>query len=305
MGRLLNMKATATLVLAIFPILFSLARADTFGRGANQFDIEFVPIGSPENSADTSHVPPNGKVDYAYRMGKYEIRRDMIIKANTQSAAEGNPLGISMDLMDFVPGGPRDNMPATGVSWIEAAMFVNWLNTSAGYAPAYKFADGNSQLWQSGDAGYDPANPIRNTLASYFLPNIDEWHKAAYYDPAAGVFYNFPTGSDTHPEPIASGTAAGTAVFNQQGPADINLAGGLSPYGTMAQGGNVSEWQETRAARGGASGRSLFYAGGTGFEFIPTYESPAIGFRVASIPEPSTVLLGVLAMVGMCMHKRV
>lgn len=29
------------------------------------------------------------------------------------------------------------------------------------------------------------------------------------------------------------------------GPADITLAGGLSPYGTMGQGGNVYEWMET------------------------------------------------------------
>ena len=44
---------------------------------------------------------------------------------------------------------------------------------------------------------------------------------------------------------VASGVAAGTAVYNQPGPADIFLAGGLSPYGTMAQGGNADEWEET------------------------------------------------------------
>jgi formylglycine-generating enzyme required for sulfatase activity len=32
------------------------------------------------------------------------------------------------------------NRPATGVSWNEAARYVNWLNTSNGLAPAYKFA---------------------------------------------------------------------------------------------------------------------------------------------------------------------
>ena len=72
-------------------------------------------------------------------------------------------------------------------------------------------------------------------------------YKAAYYDATAGVYYEYPTGSDTAPTPVASGTAAGTAVYQQpdsQGPADITLSGGLSPYGTMAQGGNVSEWQE-------------------------------------------------------------
>ena len=85
-------------------------------------------------------------------------------------------------------------------------------------------------------------------MARYFLPSVDEWYKAAYYDPTSGVYYDYPTGSDTAPTAVASGTAAGTAVYNQllaQGPADITLAGGLSPYGTMGQGGNVSELEET------------------------------------------------------------
>ena len=49
---------------------------------------------------------------------------------------------------------------------------------------------------------------------------------------------------------------------------DITLAGGLSPYGTMGQGGNVYEWEETdfdlvndssssaRGVRGGGWGNS-------------------------------------------------
>jgi hypothetical protein len=58
--------------------------ADTFGSGANTFDIEFVTIGNPGNPADTTGSPnPAGKVDYVYRIGTYEISRDMITKATT------------------------------------------------------------------------------------------------------------------------------------------------------------------------------------------------------------------------------
>ena len=32
------------------------------------------------------------------------------------------------------------------------------------------------------DPGYDPTNLYRNSLAKYFLPSLNEWHKAAYYD---------------------------------------------------------------------------------------------------------------------------
>jgi len=88
-------------------------------------------------------------------------------------------------------------------------------------------------------------------LRVYFLPSVDEWYKAAYYDPTGGAYYDYPTGSNTAPTPVASGTAAGTAVYSGQvGPANITLAGGLSPYGTMGQGGNVYEWDEYRLRSG-------------------------------------------------------
>jgi hypothetical protein len=73
-------------------------------------------------------------------------------------------------------------MPATGISWNEAARFTNWLNTSQGFSAVYKFstqpgdpgdnANASIELWQPGDAGYDPDNLFRNRLAHYFLPSV-------------------------------------------------------------------------------------------------------------------------------------
>ena len=216
------MKTTTALGLLTFALFYaSNAHADTFGSGANTFDIEFVPIGNPDNPGDTRGAPigfpnPAGKVEYAYRMGKYEISEDMINKANTLGG-----LGLTHDNRGA-------NKPVTSISWLEAAKFVNWLNTSTGYVPAYKMNGSTFEPWQSGDTGYNPANPFRNSQAFYFLPSTDEWHKAAYYDPTAGVYYRYPTGSDTAPAAVASGTAANTAVYGQpisQGPADIMLVG--------------------------------------------------------------------------------
>ena len=105
-------------------------------------------------------------------------------------------------------------------------------------------------MWQSSDAGYNPSNLYRNSLARYFLPSVDEWYKSAFYNPTSGVYYDYPTGSDTAPMAVVSGTAPNTAVYHGgptevMGPADITLAGGLSPYGTMGQGSNVWELEET------------------------------------------------------------
>ena len=224
----------------------STARADFFGSHANQFAIEFVPIGDVDNPDYTLARGGilSGKVEYAYRMGKYEISRDMIAKANNEGS-----LGITMDSMSFVTNGPRDDMPATGITWFEAAMFVNWLNTSQGHQAAYNFdAGGNFQLWSSAEAWQKGGeNLFRHRHAYYFLPSMDEWSKAGHYNPSSGTYNDYPTGSSV-PNAVASGTAANTAVYLQsgfQGPADINLAGGLSSYGTMGQGGNVWEWEET------------------------------------------------------------
>jgi sulfatase modifying factor 1 len=285
------------------------ANADTFGSGVNAFDIDFVTIGNPGNTDDTTGNPnPAGKVDSTYRIGQYEISEDMINKANTEGS-----LGLTHNNRGA-------NKPATSISWFEAAQFVNWLNIDSGSTEAYKFNGSAFQLWQPGDAGYNPNNRYRNSQAKYFLPSVDEWYKAAYYDPTGDVYFDYPTGSDSAPTDVSSGTAADTAVYNQSfagGPADITQAGGLSPYGTMGQGGNVWEWEETdfdlvndssssaRGVRGGYwNNHSSILLSSNRLDSNPSNEDLNVGFRVASIPEPSSLLLGAMATVGLLMRRR-
>ena len=287
---------------------FNLAIADTFGSGANQFTIDFVTIGDSHNPADTTGKPnPAGSVDYAYRIGNYEVSRDMVTKANAEGNLGVGLYGFGRDII----GGFRPAMPAGDTIFNEVARFANWLNTSQGFPAAYNFStqpgddsyNANENLidWQISDPGFDPSNPVRNSLAHYFLPSEDEWYKAAYYDPGAndgmGGYWDYATASDLEPTPVASGTSVGTAVYLQpleQGPADVTQAGGLSPYGVMGMGGNINEWTESlqvfpawRISRGGghtssASGISSSVAlqepsNGSGNKNFAT------GFRVASI----------------------
>jgi formylglycine-generating enzyme len=288
MMRSIGLQATLLIALAA-PV-----QADTFGSGANSFSIDFVTIGDPGNLADTTGSPnPAGSVAYAYRIGKYEISEQMVDMANALGG-----LGL-------VHNGRGAEKPATSINWLEAARFVNWLNVSTGNTPAYKFdGNGDFQLWTPADPGYDAGNLLRNRQAEYFLPSADEWYKAAYYDPAAGTYWDYPTGSNAPPTPVASGTAAGTVVAlqgNPPGPANVMQAGGLSPYGAMAQGGNVWEWQETTFDLLNDSASSPRMIRGGGWDSIlldmhsvhrvvgdvPSAESGVIGFRVASVvPEP-------------------
>jgi len=297
----------------------------TFGTGANQFNMEFTPIGNPANPPDTTGTPVIvGAVPYSFAIGKYEVTRDMITKANAEGA-----LGITLSDLTSL-GGNGVNRPATGTSWNEAARFVNWLNTSQGFTAAYKFAaqpggagynaNANILLWQATDPGFDAANPFRNTLARYALPNVDEWYKAAYYDPTLGVYYDYPTGSNTAPTSVNSGTAAATAVYNfglTHGPADVDQAGGLSPYGTMGQGGNAHEWNETesdlvnnsptgeRIERGGAwdTNASIMLAANR-FTDLATSSFDDVGFRVTSVPEPTALLSAGLTLAALALSTR-
>jgi hypothetical protein len=275
--------------------------ADNFGSGANSFSIDFVTIGNPGNAPD-ANPNPAGAVPYEYRIGKYEISEQMIDKANAESALSGSPLGITKDMRG-------SDKPATNVTWYEAAKFVNWLNTSTGSVPAYKFdASGNFQLWAPIDPGYEVDNLYRNKQAMYFLPSLNEWHKAAYYDPVADVYYDYPTGSDTVPDGIDFvADPIFDAIFFEGGlnpePNSINNVGRLSPFGTAGQGGNVAEWLETGFDRTNSTETEpRIRAGGSWVDIstllaasnpsgaIPSNEQFYHGFRIASvIPEPEAI----------------
>jgi formylglycine-generating enzyme required for sulfatase activity len=294
------------------PTPISGVTTDTFGTGRNQFTIDFVGIGNPGNpndatwtnqfTIDFNDATGYGGVPYDYRIGKYTISQNQV-DAATRSG-----------LQNVTAGAMTGDQPAANISWYDAAAYVNWLNTSQGYAPAYNLTftngawsmalwpttpDGNGNVaWTSGGT-----NLYRNANCVYFLPSENEWYKAAYYDPAknggSGGYWLYPTGSDNAPTAVESGTATGTAVYNlpRNGPASVFQAGGLSPYGTMGQGGNVSQWEESawdgnnnvpQEVRGfrGCSWNNDAYALQSSFRYYdnPDYGYFAIGFRVARKP---------------------
>lgn len=276
-------------------------RADTFGSGTNQFTIDFVPIGSPDNSDDTNGY---GGVPYAYRIGKYTISQNQV-DAAIRSGLTGMPAPTL-----------TGNQPASGVTWYQAAAYVNWLNTSCGYAPAYKLSSINGSysmsLWPSSQAWTNGGtNLYRNANSVYFLPSENEWYKAAYYDTnkmaGVGGYWLYATGSDVAPTPVVSGTNAGSAVYKRffwPAVVSVFLAGGPSPFGTIGQGGNVWQMLETayiggnsdvlkaRVSRGGD-----WYADSQGWEtlaalqstfrnsFSPNGSDRSTGFRVACVAD--------------------
>ncbi len=287
------------------------AQADTFGGGtSNEFTIDFVDIGNTGNVADTTTY---GSVPYEYRTGKNEISQLQITKAT------------QIGMANVSAGAWTESQPAANITWYEAAAFVNFLNTNSGKTAAYDLTFSNGSwsmaLWSSEQAWTaGGTNLYRNKDAFYFLPSENEWYKAAYYNAAGTNYFLYPTASSSVPTPVASGTNAGSAVYNGgavTNPAAVTFAGGLSPYGTMGQGGNVREWNESafdgsnssssefRAVRGGSwflseSGLRSSSRGGS----VPTGENDSIGFRVASVPEPSTYVLVLMGAGALYLWKR-
>jgi formylglycine-generating enzyme required for sulfatase activity len=281
------------------------AMADTFGTGASQFTISFVPI-----SGATNPTSGYGIVNHDYRIGTYEVTND---QWNKFTASLGVPVTGSEGGYGIGSWFTGTNVPADRMNWYAAAQFVNWLNTTTGHQPAYKFT-GTQGLstytfvpWSSTDAGYDASNPFRNTAAYYFLPTEDEWVKAAYWNGTA--LQTWATTGDLFPAQGNGISGTGwnyvTSHFatNPDGPWAVG-SGSQEINGTYDMMGNDWEWMEspwTSGVYGAGSSRGLgggSWASGSdnlgsscGGSAGPTYESFSLGFRVTSVPEPGSLAM--------------
>jgi formylglycine-generating enzyme required for sulfatase activity len=202
--------------------------------------------------------------------------------------------------------------PVTYVSFWDAARFANWLQNGqpTGLQTSLTTEDGAYTL---SPAAIAANSVLRNTGASVFLPSESEWYKAAYYDPIAGLYYNYPTGTNATIGCVAPGSDTGNSANCSSGALTDVGAYALSdsPSGTFDQGGNVFEWHEeikftsVRGLRGGAWGYTpSSLAASYSNSGSPAFGGDFIGFRVASIPEPSTALLVLTGLGSLALRHR-
>jgi len=298
--------------------------------------IDYVPVGNPGNAADSTGY---GAVAYDYKIGTHEVtnaqyaeflnavaQTDTYGLYNTSmgSDARGGIVrsGVSGSYTYTVKTN-MGNKPVNYVSWYDAARFANWLHNSQPTGLQTLSTTEGGAYTLTGNTGLIP----KESTATVWIPTENEWYKAAYYDPTAsgtGNYWLYPTQSDSIPTVGTAGVNGdisnpGANVANYNFGADWNLQNGNvttvgsalsdSYYGTFDQGGNVWEWNDaiigsSRGLRGGsfnffevslrASNRS---SGG------PSFEDGGVGFRVASVPEPSVTVLGLLAS-GLLLRRR-
>jgi len=216
------------------------------------------------------------------------------------------------------------NTPVIWVDWGDAARFANWLhNGQPTGAQNLTTTESGAYYLNGATTDSELAAVTREEGAEYFLPSEDEWYKAAYYDANANVYYDYPTGTDStpsnsvvdpdpgnnanfgHPEPTVGGLVHHTTDAGE-------FENSVSPSGTFDQGGNVWELTEGqqhspnyRGLRGGSWGYGyLGLFAGQRYPNDPTNDSPYIGFRIATIPEPATLSLLALGALALLRRRR-
>ena len=273
------------------------------------FSMEFVTI--PGSDVGYQCLP-NGycfiPVEREYRIGMYEVSAQQwrIFEAAVGVPITGSPSSAYQNPTPF-----SGFFPASRVSWLEAAQFVNWLNTSQGYQPAYNFTgtqgteDYTFALWGPEEAAN--MNPFRHKNAHYFLPTEDEWVQAAYFNFELQELQQYATWHGDEP-------MQGESNFASGGPRPV-YAGAVELNGTFNMMGNVWEWLESpmygdymyirRAVRGGAYHTGVAWLSlEASSSYLHDTELPTLGFRVASVPEPTALTLLALSSIAILRRRR-
>jgi len=315
--------------------------------------IPTVPIGNPGNPADLRylheyHPAGVGSVGYSFSIGKTEITNSQYV-AFLNAVADSDPYELyssGMDSFGIARNGISGSYaydvkppllngsytwgdkPVVYVSSGDAMRFANWMHNGQPTGPQNGSTTEDGAYTLNG-AVTDVAliAVTRNPGASWWLPNEDEWYKAAYHknDGVTGNYWDYPTGTNSVPNNHPPSTDTGnSANFYSNGYATM---GGLpltdagaytqsdSPYGTFDQGGNVFEWNETpftefpyRGNRGGAyfsNFTSVSLSASAWSVNQPSGDAAWLGFRVATIiPEPATIWLELWAVAGVFCRTR-
>lgn len=297
--------------------------------------MEFVSVGNPGNAADSTGY---GAVGYEYRIGKYEVTNaqycqflNAVAKSDTnglyhiwmssQTAGGINQAGTDGSHVYTVKQG-YENRPVNCVTFWDVARFANWMHNGmpTGAQTAATTEDGAYTL--TGIVDFNTSQVGRNANAKYWLPSENEWYKAAYYN-EQGAYSLYPTRSNSLPSgdaPAGGSNSANwkegnTYVDSSHITTEVGAYADTTSYcGAYDMAGNVWEWNDTvtgwsssnsaiiaRGYRGaGANSRT----DGMRSSYRGVYYSQQsigidIGFRIATVPEPTTIGLFTLAATGL------
>ena len=218
-----------------------------------------------------------GEVEYFYRISKYPITN----KIYNRYLLENN----------FTLVEQSNNFPVVNINFLDACVFCNWLTTGSNDDGTYKIVNSIPKLVS------------RN---GYYLPNENEWHKAAFFNPSLEKYFLYATGSNEPPKQCNTFSLEknlANYLYNYRTEDsllkknhDHTLNGKLtpvgsflnsfSPFGTYDQNGNVWEVVDTadefiKCIKGGSAFSSVYSLNST-FSSVCSINTRSrdIGFRV-------------------------
>ncbi len=261
----------------------TMVRFVVVGDPQNPDDEETTPEGaSRDKDFENAGI---GYVGQTFAMGETEITNEMYARFLNAVARTDRLYGLySSRMATELAGGilrsgtsgnytysvflGYERLPVNFVSGFDAMRFCNWLHNGMPGDPQAEDPSRRTPLVGDQDASSteDGAYTLlganndeiirRNSGARFFLPDQDEWHKAAYYDPEPGLdpstgrpkpsesYWWFADQTSTGP----GGNFSGTLV-------PVALTAGPSHYGTYDQDGNVNEWLDAMITATGGNER--------------------------------------------------
>lgn len=248
-----------------------------------------VTVGHPKNPGDPD-AELAGAVGYEFKIGAYEV-------TNAEYAAFLNAVASSEDLynlyddrMASVQGGIKREQNERGFSYAVVndcgEKPVNYVDLASAMRYCNWLHNGALVMSDTENGAYRMSNAVkRNPSARYFLPNENEWYKAAYFDPTANRTRNYWSYAMRTDRPKRSQIAGLRAVAGLQ---NVGVPRFRSFFGTYGQTGNVAEWVETFN-----ESRGMLMGGGLGSDWSDpinaqrreednSLRSLGVGFRIAA-----------------------
>jgi hypothetical protein len=313
-----------------------------------------------------------GVVDYQFRIARTEVTTGQWLEflntfaprpmpANIRALVGGSPnrnfiggpswWGAGSIEYDPIAGTERyalydipnaADVPVWGISWRMAAMYCNWLHNDK----SSEWTALTSGAYDAGTWTFNNITGYRDDLnhlpgARFYIPSLDEWGKAAFYDPnrygqGQGGWWNRTDSSDDLPtpgfpgEPGATTSAGilGSPVFGESGLIPLGAyPGSQSPWGLLDTSSGAQEvvseeinggagFRIDVLALGGAAGgpsdpRGLpFYLDGISRAFTggtTSFPSPfdSTSLRLAApIPLPGTAPAVLAGCLWTCLRQR-
>ncbi|MEC9374105.1 MAG: SUMF1/EgtB/PvdO family nonheme iron enzyme [Planctomycetota bacterium] len=274
---------------------------------------------------------PLGGVDYTYRMARSEVTVSQWLeflnayKPYAEDPGDPNlvgrwiaPVPIGNGDVKYDAGGEELTYPATA-GWRYFARYANWLhNEKQTTAEAFESGAYDTSTFGVDENGDITDQATRSPGAKFWIPSLDEWTKAAHWDPekndGKGGYWLYPTTSDD--EPVGGPPGAGETSANWSGPF-VQLPVGsypdtMSPWGLLDLSGGEREWMENLAGNGRyVDGQRIYDMGFFDMDRLDVISGGVVGegaqsnwgMRLASsVPAPSALLV---LSYGLVLNRRV